>query len=202
MNTPNRVRSVVTFAIAYLFAFAPARGQSAAPTDAVTAAVPPTTWIDPDTGHRVFRLTSEPGSDSFYFNYNSFTPDGKKMVFTSPDTISVLDLSTLQSRVLVKGATKTIIVGHKTPTLYYSTTKADPYFSELWSVNVDTGETKKLADLPRRATVVTINADETSARARSSRVTPTPAAPMTARPSRFPRACPPPISASRPTRAS
>ncbi|MGA2229361.1 MAG: oligogalacturonate lyase family protein [Tepidisphaeraceae bacterium] len=166
MNTPKRFRSLATLATAFLLPFAPclvapALGQSAAPTEAVAAAVPPTSWIDPDTGHRVLRLTTEPGSDSFYFNYNPFTPDGKKMVFTSPNTISVLDLATLQSHVLVTGETKTIIVGHKTPTLYYSTTKADPYFSELWSVNVDTGETKKLADLPRRATVVTINADET-----------------------------------------
>src|SRR5438445_647185 len=29
---------------------------------------PPKTWIDPDTGHRVTRLTDEPGSASFYFN--------------------------------------------------------------------------------------------------------------------------------------
>src|SRR5262249_46976421 len=38
---------------------------------------------------------------------------------------------------------------------------SDPYFSTLWKVNLDTGEIKKLADLPRRASVVTINADET-----------------------------------------
>jgi oligogalacturonide lyase len=62
---------------------------------------------------------------------------------------------------LVSDSTKTIIVGHKTSTLYYSKPTSDPYFSQLWSVNVDTGETKKLADLPRRASVVTINADET-----------------------------------------
>ena len=31
----------------------------------------PTNWVDPATGHRVIRLTHEPGSDSFYFNYNS-----------------------------------------------------------------------------------------------------------------------------------
>jgi len=31
-------------------------------------------WIDPDTGHRIIRLTREPGSDSFYFNENAYTP--------------------------------------------------------------------------------------------------------------------------------
>jgi oligogalacturonide lyase len=48
------------------------------------SAEPPTSWVDPDTGHRVIRLTREPGSDSFYFNYNGYTPDGKKMAYTTP----------------------------------------------------------------------------------------------------------------------
>src|SRR5258708_18645915 len=53
---------------------------------------PPTTWIDPDTGHRIVRLTREPGSASLYFNQNGYTADGRKMVYTTPDGISVLDL--------------------------------------------------------------------------------------------------------------
>ncbi len=122
---------------------------------------PPTSWIDPDTGHRVIRLTREPGSDSFYFNYNAFTPDGKKMAFTTPEGISVLDLATHEARALVKGPAKTIIVGAKTPNLYFTRPTADPYFSMLWRVNLESGEVVKLADLPRRASVVTINADET-----------------------------------------
>jgi Tol biopolymer transport system component len=40
--------------------------------------------VDPDTGHRVIRLTREPGSDSFYFNVNGYTPDGKKMAYSTP----------------------------------------------------------------------------------------------------------------------
>ncbi len=46
-------------------------------------ATPPKSWIDPDTGHRVVRLTDEPGSDSFYFNFNAYTPDMKWIVFRS-----------------------------------------------------------------------------------------------------------------------
>ncbi len=38
---------------------------------------PPKEWIDPDTGHRVVRLTDEPGSASRYFNQNGYTADGK-----------------------------------------------------------------------------------------------------------------------------
>jgi hypothetical protein len=46
--------------------------RAEAPTTGATE--PPISWIDPDTGHRVVRLTREPGSDSFYFNYNGYTP--------------------------------------------------------------------------------------------------------------------------------
>ena len=121
---------------------------------------PPTSWIDPDTGHRVIRLTTEPGSDSFYFNVNGYTPDGKEMAYTTPGGISVLNLTTLQARRVVEGPARAIVVGAKTPTIYYTRPTNDPLFSTLWSTNIDTGETRKLADLPRRASVVTINADE------------------------------------------
>jgi hypothetical protein len=30
----------------------------------------PTEWIDADTGHRVVQLSTEPGSESLYFNLN------------------------------------------------------------------------------------------------------------------------------------
>ena len=57
-------------------------------------AASPTEWVDPDTGHRVIQLSREPGSESLYFNLNPFTPDGKKMVITSPAGISTIDLQT------------------------------------------------------------------------------------------------------------
>ena len=36
-------------------------------------AEPPREWIDPDTGHRVVRLSDEPGSQSLYFHQNAYT---------------------------------------------------------------------------------------------------------------------------------
>jgi oligogalacturonide lyase len=125
------------------------------------SAEPPVSWVDPDTGHRVIRLTREPGSDSFYFNNNGYTPDGKKMAYSTPNGISVLNLATLEAKQLVAGHAKPIIVGHKTANLYYTRTNNDPYFSSLWCVNLETGENRKVADLPRRAGVSAINADET-----------------------------------------
>lgn len=127
-----------------------------------SGAEPPTSWIDPETGHRVIRLTREAGSDSFYFNYNGYTPDGKEMAYSTPEGISVLNLQTYEARQVVKGPARAIIVGHKTPTIFY-TRPGENRKATLWATNIDTGETRKLADLPARANVGTINADETLA---------------------------------------
>jgi oligogalacturonide lyase len=121
---------------------------------------PPKSWIDPDTGHRVIRLTDEPGSESFYFNVNAYTPDGKEMAYTTADGgIGVVDLATFATRHVVAGRVRTIIVGHKTPRVFY----IKPAESALYATNLDTGETQKLADLPEGGNVATINADETLA---------------------------------------
>lgn len=127
----------------------------------------PRSWIDPDTGHRVIRLTDEPGSASLYFNINEFTPDGKQMVYTTPDRgIAVLDLTTFASRSLVKGPVGggpgAVVVGRKTSTVYYfKGSPDDPLYASLWAADIDTGKQHKIADLPRRSGIFSINADET-----------------------------------------
>src|SRR5471032_3073686 len=125
--------------------------------------LPPKSWVDPDTGHRVIRLTDEPGSASLYFNDNSCTPDGKKMVYLLPKGLGVVDLPTLATRHLVEGSVQSIVAGRKNPTFYYAKSSGRPHYSELWCVNVDTGESRKVVDLPRRGSIFSINADETLA---------------------------------------
>ena len=138
---------------------------------------PPKSWVDPDTGHRVFRLTDEPGSDSNYFNVNPFTPDGKEMMYTVNESgdIGVVDLTTLKTRIVVRAKDqehrpRAIVVGYKTPTIFYTlpTESSDPAraggdreHASLWAANIDTGEIRKVLDLPSRVSIVTINADET-----------------------------------------
>jgi oligogalacturonide lyase len=134
-----------------------------APTPPATTPEPPTSWIDPDTGHRVIRLTREPDSVSFYFNDNSYTPDGREMVYTTREGISVLNLATFQTRQVVPGPARAVVVGRKTPTIFYTKRSEDRTHTTLWGTNVDTGETRKLADLPRRGGIYTVNADETLA---------------------------------------
>jgi oligogalacturonide lyase len=115
----------------------------------------PTSWVDPDTGHQVVRLTREPGSASLYFNQNGYTADGKKLVYTTPEGISVLDLATRQAQQVVQGRARLIDAGRKTQRIYYIRDG-----TAFWT-NVDTGETHKIATLPPRGSIATVNADET-----------------------------------------
>jgi oligogalacturonide lyase len=127
----------------------------AAAATLLSAAEPPKTWIDPDTGHRIVRLTDEPGSASLYFNQNGYTADGKKMVYTTPTGISVFELATHTAKQVVEGRVRVIVTGRKSPTVYYSKENA------VWATDVDTLVSRKIADLPKRGNVSTVNADET-----------------------------------------
>jgi oligogalacturonide lyase len=120
-----------------------------------TAAEPPRTWVDPDTGHRVVRLTDEPGSASLYFNQNAYTADGKKLVYTTPGGISVFNLETRASKAVVTGRVRVIVTGRKSQNVYYL--KGDA----VYSTDVDTGATREIAKIPPRSSVATVNADET-----------------------------------------
>ncbi len=138
----------------------------------------PTSWVDKDTGHRVLRLTNEPGSTGFYFNVNAYTPDGKQMVYSAPDGIHVLDLATLKTRLLVpnpprpadatpgtrtyfRNGVHAIVVGRKTNSVFFSKFDAATRLSTIYKADIYTGEVTKLVTLPPRASVTTINADET-----------------------------------------
>ncbi len=127
------------------------------------AAEPPTEWIDPDTGHRIVRLSREPESASLYFHQNPFTPEGDKMVFATPSGLSMIDLKTHEIKLVVPGlkyrvqSSGGVEVGHKTRHVYYDKDGA------IWSTDLDTLATHELAKLPPNASMSAINADETLA---------------------------------------
>ena len=152
-----------------------------------SGAVPPKTWVDKDTGHRVWRVSDEPNSGAFYFNVNAFTPDNRQMVYNSPDGIRVLDLATMTTRMLVPnppaptpvttdaatggqagrggrgfgGGARTIVVGHKTNSIFF--TRMDPVTrrNAVYKADTDSGAVTKLIDLPPRVSISSVNADET-----------------------------------------
>jgi len=59
--------------------------------------------IDPDTGHRVIRLSREDGTASLYFHQNAYSADGKKLVVTNPHGIATIDLATRAIDQVVEG---------------------------------------------------------------------------------------------------
>lgn len=137
--------------------------------------VPPKTWVDKDTGHRVWRLTDEPNSGGFYFNVNGYTPDLKTMIYTAPDGIHGLDMATHKTRLIVpnppssgatgdnrfSGGVHAIVAGSKTNSVFYSQTDPATKVTTLYKADVYTNKVTKLTAVPKGMSVVTINADET-----------------------------------------
>jgi oligogalacturonide lyase len=143
---------------------------------AQNAALPPKTWVDKDTGHRIWRLSDEPNSGAFYFNVNAYTPDGKRMFYTTHEGIRVLDLASRHSKLLVAnparpegeprgpwGGVHTLVAGHTTPSIFYTLADAKTHTVSVYKADADTGKTRKLADLPPGHGIVSVNADETLA---------------------------------------
>ena len=148
-----------------------------------TGAIPPKTWVDKDTGHRVWRVSDEPNSGAFYFNVNAFTSDHKSMVYNSPDGIRVLDLATMTTRMLVPntppppaapgdtatggrgrgfgGGARAIVVGHKTNSIFFTRMDPETRANAVYKADTNTGEIRKLIDLPPRVSISSVNADET-----------------------------------------
>jgi oligogalacturonide lyase len=136
------------------------------------ADVPPKQWIDPDTGHLVIRLSDEPNSLSLYFHQNAYTPDGRKLVFTSPTGIYMVDLfshkieqilaaPTGQSTGTPTGARITvIIVGRKKGLVYYMQTDG-PDNRSVWAIDPYTKQKTMIAKLPAGVGISTVNCDET-----------------------------------------
>ena len=121
----------------------------------VAADDPPTEWIDPDTGHRVIRLSREPGSESLYFHQNAYTTEGDKMIMTTPNGISTVNLKTREIEKVVEGRVGVIVVGRKSRQVYY--TKE----GTIYATHLDTRATKEIVKLPFRGGLSSLNADET-----------------------------------------
>jgi len=145
-------------------------------TAAAQTKTPPTTWVDKDTGHRVYRLTPEPGSSGFYFNVNAYTPDLKTMIYTAPDGIHAMDLTTRATHLVVPnpprpaadagqqfrfGGVHAIIAGRVTNSVFYSQADPQTHVVTLYKADVYTNKITRLCDLPKGMGVATINADET-----------------------------------------
>src|SRR5262245_61486093 len=93
---------------------------AAAETSAGSAhSVPPREWLEPATGHRVVRLSTEPGTRSLYFHQNGFTPDGRFVIASGPAGIYAIELATRANRLIVSGKSTPLFVGRKSGLVYF-----------------------------------------------------------------------------------
>ena len=142
------------------------RSALAQPSTNLASPEPPTEWIDPATGHRVIRLSKEPGSASLYFHQNAYTPDGNKLIISTPGGLSAVNLKTREIELVVPnlrysmGSSSGLEVGRKTPTVYYQ--RAENGGTTLYGTDIQTKETRAIArvELPG-ADIGGVNADET-----------------------------------------
>lgn len=135
-----------------------AAGPAAAPP-------PPTDWIDTATGHRVVRLSTDPGTRSIYFHQNSITPDGRFVLVEMKDGIGAIEIATRRNIRLVEGKARALFVGRKSGLVYFSRGEniGRPEQQKgvgIYTVKPTGGEPRRIAVIPQ-GSIGSVNADET-----------------------------------------
>lgn len=117
----------------------------------------PREWVDSETGHRIVRLSDEPGSQSFYFHQNGYTAKGDKLIFSTRDGLSTYNFKTKKIEQIVEGRAGSVVVGAKSRKVFY--TKGD----SVYETDVDTKATREIVKNAklRTGSGFAINADET-----------------------------------------
>jgi oligogalacturonide lyase len=141
----------------------------------LAAAEPPREWVEP-TGHRVVRLSDDPGSASLYFHQNQYTAGGDKLLFSRDDGLYTVELPAPRSGALpsdaeltsasrktrriekvVDGRVSHVVVGAKSRQVYYVKD------GTVLATHLDTRATRQVVARPelRSGSGLTVNADET-----------------------------------------
>ncbi len=117
----------------------------------------PREWVDPETGHRIVRLSDEPNSQSLYFHQNGYTTNGDKLVFSTRGGLSIYNFKTKKIEQIVEGRAGSVVVGAKSRKVFY--TKGDA----VYETDVDTKATREVVKNAKLRTGAgfAINADET-----------------------------------------
>ncbi len=135
---------------------------SLASATSALAAPLPADWIDPQTGHRIIRLSPDSGGGSLYFHQRSYTPEGDKIVLRTREGIVAVDLTTL-GRTPPKAE---LILANASPIATAWRTREAYYFARqentLMAVNLDTKAVRVVVKLPpqARGAQFAINCDE------------------------------------------
>ncbi len=129
------------------------------------ADTPPTDWIDPATGHRIVRLSTEANTRSIYFHQNSITPDGRYVLVEMTDGIGVIEIATRKNTKLVEGKARALFVGRKSGLIWFSRGEnaGRPEQQKqvgIYTVKATGGKPRLIATIAQ-GSIGSINADET-----------------------------------------
>jgi oligogalacturonide lyase len=122
----------------------------------------PSDWIDPQTGHRVIRLSPDAGGSSLYFHQHAYTPEGDKLVIRANGGISAVDLKTLgvspPKIELVLAGANPIATAWRTREAYF----VDRGRGAMMAVHLDTKAVREVVKLPpqARSGAYALNSDE------------------------------------------
>ena len=105
-------------------------------------------WVDPDTGHRVVRLTDDAGGSTLYFHDNAFSPKGDTLMFNTPSGIAELDVSKIGSGNAVPQIVARGRGGHfsrRSREIYFTNAEGRGSDTPISAVNVDTKQVRQVA---------------------------------------------------------
>lgn len=106
---------------------------------AASAVEAPRDWIEA-TGHRVIRLSDQPGTASLYFHQNPYTASGDKMVVSTPQGLATITLATRTIKPLVEGRASHLVVGRKTRQAFYLKDNV------VYATDLDSGATRRIVE--------------------------------------------------------
>jgi oligogalacturonide lyase len=124
----------------------------------------PADWVDSVTGHRIIRLSTEPGSRTLYFHDNAYSPEGDRFIYNSPSGIMVVDVTSLGAR-----PPRPELAAARGGGAYMARRSREVYYTlgggrggtgaEVHAYHLDTRKTRRV----QHATRTLINVDETYA---------------------------------------
>ena len=131
--------------------------------DAAKAAAP-VEWVDPATGHRVIRLSSEPNTRSLYFHQNSVTPDGRFVITQAASGIVAIEIASRRNQLIVPGKAQPLFVGRKSGLVYFIRSEGAGVSEQqvpttIFTVPATGGKPKQVAKI-ERGFIGSVNADE------------------------------------------
>ena len=134
----------------------------------LAAEAPPRDWIDPDTGHRVIRLSPDQGGSSLYFHQNGYTPEGDKLIIhTRGDTPGTGHLATGNLTTLGVSPPKLEIVAANTRAIATAWRTREAYVrreNAIVALHLDTHTERTVLALPEvargRGAAYALNCDE------------------------------------------